>query len=71
MTVVVAAVACHSSVAWHGISAVVRSHMGVEVARTQARGAEPAVSLLLRRCTVVTTEPKAESAKKWAAHMEW
>jgi hypothetical protein len=72
MTVVVAAAACRSSAAWHGRSAVVaRSHKGVEVARTQACGAEPAVSLLVRRRTVVATEPRAETAKKRVAHMDW
>jgi len=56
VTVVVAAAACRSSAAWRGISAVVaRSHTDVEVARTQACGAEPAVSLLVKRRTVVAT----------------
>ena len=71
-TVVVAAAACRSSAAWHGIFAVVaRSHTGVEVARTQACGAEPAVSQLVRRRTVVAAEPRAESAKKRGVHMDW
>lgn len=69
--VVVAVAACRSSAARRGTSVVVRSHRGVEVARTQACGAEPAVSLLVRRHTVVATEPWAESAKKQAAHMGW
>ena len=71
ITVVVAAAACRSSVARHGTFAVARSHMGVELACTQACDAEPAVSLLVRRHTVVATERRAESAKKRAAHMDW
>jgi hypothetical protein len=71
VTVAVAAAACRSSAAWHCTSAVARLHMGVKVARRQACGAEPAVSPLVRRRTVVATEPRAESAKKRAAHMDW
>jgi len=56
MMAVVAAAACRSSAAQNGTSVMVEhSHMGVEVARTQACGAGPAVLLLVRRRTVVAT----------------
>jgi hypothetical protein len=71
VVVAVAAVAaCRSSADWHGISAAVRSHMGVEVAHTQACDAESAVALLVVRRIAVATERTVESAKNWAAHID-
>lgn len=68
---VVRAAACRSSAAWDGTSGVAHSHMGVEVARTQARGVGPAVLLWVRRRIVVALEPRTESAKTRVVHMDW
>jgi hypothetical protein len=67
----VAAVACHSSTDWHGTSAAARSHMDVEVAHRQACDAESAVALLVARRIAVATERRVDSARNWAAHIDW
>ena len=71
MSVVVEAAACRSSTARHTFAMMAHSRMGVEPARTQAYGAEPAVSLPVGRRTVVTAGLRVGSAKKQARYMHW